>query len=77
MAALVDAKTSGHHVHMLYIGLPTANESVRRVADRVRGGGHHVNEQTLTTSSALKPRRLSIKLETVSCYNQGIIPSRP
>lgn len=47
---LVDAKTSGHHVHMLYIGLPTANESVKRVADRVRRGGHHVNEQTIKSN---------------------------
>lgn len=35
---------SGYRVHIVYLWLPSVELALARVADRVRGGGHHVPE---------------------------------
>jgi predicted ABC-type ATPase len=40
-------KAGGYHVHLLFLWLPSADMAVARVAERVRGGGHHVPEATI------------------------------
>lgn len=37
----------GYHVELFFLGLPTADLAVQRVAERVRQGGHNVPEGTI------------------------------
>lgn len=39
-----EAKKNGYHVRLFYIGLDTASESLARIANRVRRGGHDIPE---------------------------------
>jgi len=38
------AKESGYYITMFYIGLDTVDESLRRIANRVKRGGHAIGE---------------------------------
>ena len=40
-------KKAGYEVHLLFLALPAAEVAVRRVAERVRMGGHSVPEATV------------------------------
>lgn len=37
----------GYHVELFFLGLPTADLAVQRVAERVRQGGHNIPEATI------------------------------
>ena len=43
------AKELGYHVRLFYIGLDTASESLARIANRVRRGGHDIPENNVTS----------------------------
>lgn len=38
---------TGYSFHIVFLALPNADMAVRRVAERVRAGGHHVPEETI------------------------------
>ncbi|HET7738140.1 MAG TPA: AAA family ATPase, partial [Tepidiformaceae bacterium] len=42
---LEEARGAGYRVHLVYVWVPSAEESVRRVGQRVRSGGHAVPEE--------------------------------
>jgi predicted ABC-type ATPase len=44
---LVNLQANGYHVHILFLGLESADLAVARVADRVRRGGHDVPVATI------------------------------
>ena len=52
-------KNLGYHVRLFYIGLDTASESLARIANRVRRGGHNIPENDVT-------RRFEGRWEAVS-----------
>ena len=37
----------GYRVHLVYVWLPNAELAIRRVADRVRAGGHHIEDDVV------------------------------
>ena len=44
---LAELRSAGYKVHVVFLWLPSADEAVARVADRVRVGGHNVPEDTI------------------------------
>jgi len=44
---LADLQSKGYHVHVLFLGLESADLAVARVAERVRLGGHDVPADTI------------------------------
>jgi predicted ABC-type ATPase len=44
---LAELRTGGYKVHIVFLWLPSADEAVARVAERVRAGGHNVPEPTV------------------------------
>lgn len=44
---LKDMKRDGYDVHLFYYWLDSADAAIRRVADRVRAGGHHIPAETV------------------------------
>lgn len=56
---LAELRASGYEVHLVFLWLPSADEAVARVADRVRRGGHDVPEATIR-------RRYKAGLENLS-----------
>ena len=44
---LRDLTRDGYAVHLLYYWLDSADVAIRRVAERVRAGGHHVPDDTI------------------------------
>jgi predicted ABC-type ATPase len=44
---LGEMKRDGYAVHLFYYWLDSADVAIRRVADRVRAGGHHVPDETV------------------------------
>ena len=44
---LRDMKRDGYDVHLFYYWLDSADVAIRRVADRVRAGGHHIPDETV------------------------------
>ncbi len=40
-------KQDGYHIYIYYFWLPSAEMAMARVAERVRGGGHSVPEETI------------------------------
>jgi predicted ABC-type ATPase len=44
---LAELRTAGYTAHVIFLWLPSADEAVARVADRVRAGGHGVPEATI------------------------------
>jgi predicted ABC-type ATPase len=44
---LAKLRTAGYKVHIVFLWLPSADEAVARVAERVRAGGHDVPEPTV------------------------------
>lgn len=44
-AAVQRARESGYYIRLYYIGLDTAEESKRRIANRVARGGHNINAE--------------------------------
>lgn len=41
---LVQLQEKGYQVHLIFLWLPNAEFAIARVADRVQGGGHHVQD---------------------------------
>lgn len=58
-ATAKQAKDLGYHVRLFYIGLDTAAESLARIANRVRRGGHNIPENDVE-------RRFSGRWEAVA-----------
>jgi predicted ABC-type ATPase len=44
---LAELRAAGYKAHVVFLWLPSADEAVARVADRVRAGGHDVPEPTI------------------------------
>lgn len=44
---LRELKTRGYRIHLLFVWLPDPEMCVRRVADRVARGGHHIPAETI------------------------------
>lgn len=44
---ILKAKANGYTVNMIYIGLNSAEESIARVAERVRKGGHYIPDDII------------------------------
>lgn len=44
---LADLRRDGYAVHLFYFWLESADAAIRRVADRVKSGGHHVPDDTI------------------------------
>jgi predicted ABC-type ATPase len=44
---LADLKRDGYAVHLFYFWLESAEAAIRRVAERVRSGGHFVSDDTI------------------------------
>ena len=44
---ILKAKSSGYAVNMIYIALNSAEESISRVAERVRKGGHYIPDDII------------------------------
>ncbi len=44
---ITELRAAGYKVHLVFLWLPSADEAVARVAERVRAGGHHVPEPTI------------------------------
>jgi predicted ABC-type ATPase len=44
---IADLTQEGYRFHLLFLWLPSADMAVARVAERVRMGGHHVDEETV------------------------------
>jgi len=40
-------RDEGYRVHLVYVWLPNAELAIRRVADRVRVGGHHIEDDVV------------------------------
>ena len=40
-------KKAGYEIHLIFMGLNSLEESIQRVADRVRKGGHKVSEESI------------------------------
>lgn len=40
-------RVEGYRVHLVYVWLPNAELAVRRVADRARAGGHHIEDDVV------------------------------
>lgn len=53
------AKEGGYHVRMFYVGLDTPQESLERIANRVRRGGHNIGTEDVL-------RRFAGRWEAVS-----------
>jgi predicted ABC-type ATPase len=45
---ILEWKSAGYHVILIYLRLPTADAAVRRVAGRVAAGGHAIPVSTIT-----------------------------
>ena len=45
---LKQAKTQGYKIHLIFLWLSNPQQAVKRVAQRVQQGGHHVSEDTIT-----------------------------
>jgi predicted ABC-type ATPase len=44
---IAELRAAGYKVHLIFLWLPSDDEAVARVAERVRAGGHHVPEPTI------------------------------
>lgn len=44
---IAEWRSLGYHVSLFFLGLPTADMAVARVAERVRQGGHHIPEAVI------------------------------
>jgi predicted ABC-type ATPase len=44
---VIRLRSAGYRFHLVFIWSPSADFSVRRVASRVRAGGHHIPEETI------------------------------
>lgn len=44
---LLELRSTGYRIHLVFLWLPTADEAVARVEERVRAGGHDVPEPTI------------------------------
>lgn len=47
-AAAKEAKKLGYYVRMFYIGLDTVDESLQRIENRVKRGGHNIPQDDVT-----------------------------
>ncbi|MBX9927313.1 MAG: zeta toxin family protein [Gemmatimonadaceae bacterium] len=73
--ALLMAAARTHDVHVLFMGLDSVERHLRRVADRVRAGGHDIPESLLRarfTSSRLHLIELVPVLAGLTLYDNSI-----
>jgi len=47
MASAYEFKSKGYEIHLVFMGLNSLEESIQRVAQRVRVGGHKVSEESI------------------------------
>lgn len=56
------AKEQGYYIRMFYVGLSSAEESLQRIANRVRKGGHGIPEEDVRRRFAKRAQALSAVL---------------
>lgn len=56
------ARERGYYVRMFYVGLDTAEESMSRIANRVRKGGHNIPQEDVQRRFAARAASLSAVL---------------
>lgn len=56
------AKEAGYYIRMYYIGLNTADESLSRIANRVRKGGHNIPDEDVVRRFADRTESLAAVL---------------
>ncbi|WP_116303312.1 hypothetical protein [Alkalilimnicola ehrlichii] len=44
---LADLRTKGYQTHLIFLSLPAPELAIKRVAERVEAGGHHVPAETV------------------------------
>lgn len=59
ISVIQNAKSHGYTIHLIYIGLDSAQDSIDRVANRVRNGGHDI-------PSALISRRYTRRFDQLA-----------
>lgn len=47
MRSVMEFQEAGYEIHLIFMGLNSLEESMQRVAHRVRGGGHMVSEASI------------------------------
>lgn len=47
VALIKKLRDEGYRVHLVYVWLPNAELAIKRVADRVRAGGHHIEDEVV------------------------------
>ena len=55
---LAELRAAGYKLHLVFLWLPSADEALARVAERVRAGGHDVPENTVRRRYAAGLRNL-------------------
>lgn len=55
---LIDGAKAGAEIFMVYVGLETAEQNIRRVAARVTHGGHDIPEEMIRKRFESSPRNL-------------------
>ena len=58
LKAVQTAKNNSYFIRLFYVGLDTADESIKRIANRVSKGGHNINSEDVE-------RRFSKRFETL------------
>lgn len=68
-------KRAGYDIHLLFMGLDTLNDSIQRVSDRVRKGGHRVSEDSIRYNYEYgfkKPIQHVSEFDSVTLFDNGI-----
>lgn len=68
-------KKAGYEIHLIFMGLNTLEESIQRVAYRVRKGGHKVTEESIRYNYEYGYKNLYkylTEFDSVTLFNNGI-----
>jgi predicted ABC-type ATPase len=57
------AKASGYHVSLLFVSVPSVEDSIARVADRVARGGHDVRESDIRRRWPIARQNLALAVK--------------
>jgi predicted ABC-type ATPase len=68
-------KNAGYAIHLIFMGLDSFEESIQRVAYRVRKGGHKVSEESIRFNYEFGYRNLYeyvTEFDSVTLFNNAI-----
>jgi predicted ABC-type ATPase len=69
-------KKAGYEIHLVFMGLNSLEESIQRVADRVRKGGHKVSEESIRYNYEFGYKNLYkyiSEFDSVTFFDNGIV----